>query len=446
MFFIGIVIVAWVLYFAGHKVSALVVFFFFVTSGVNLVSEEWMDIRWFSKGMDYAILLLAGMVIVDSFRIKNYLKPDKLLGFIFLFFAFLGLCVIYNREVVGTGWTEIIRTARYNGLWIAYFVFRNLSKDQLLRLLKCLFWVTVGCSALYLLQILLNETILTGGGKGPFMLFGRKFPRFYNHPDMLLIFIFMALYFNPCKGWLKKATAALLVLTLLGGFHRSLIIGFLLAVSVGYILRLPQVKRVTVVTSVAVFALFFISFFGYKLAHSRTIKDVGLIASGEISVSELDAMDLETLQSSTFTFRIVHMLERNLYLLEHPITQLFGAGLMTEDSRLTDSMFNFDVGLIDELSGNTVQLDTGDMSYSILLLRYGYVGTALALSLYLFLMVCFYRNRRDPVGFFSFIYFILLLFITFFSQILILPISFLVPLVSYAIVQKNRMENVPANE
>jgi hypothetical protein len=422
-----------------YKIPALILFFFFLTSGFNLVPEDIMENSFFSKGMDYAILILVGIVIIDCFCIKNYLKPDILIWFILIFYAFLVLCIIYNKVSVGTSWGEIIRTARYNVLWIAYLVFRNLSKERLFNLLKCLFWITVFCAVLYLLQIILDERILNETEKSSVRLFGMKIPRFYNQPDMLLIITFMAIYFNPYKGKIKIITTTILITALLGAFHRSLVMAFIVAISTGYIIRLPRIKRVKIMMSIAILSLFFIIFFGYKFANSRTIIDVSTVVSGNVTGADLD-IDIEDLQNSTFTFRIAHFLERNQYLMDHPKAMLFGAGLMTEDSKLTGSMFDFDIGLIEEATGKTVQLDTGDISYSILFLRYGYLGTALVLSLYIFLMSYFYKNRKDPVGLFSYLSFIVVIVLAFFSHILIQPITIILPLVTHSLVQKNKLK------
>lgn len=422
----------------GYKIPALMVFFFFITSGFNLLPEKVMANIFFSKGIDYAILTIAGMVIIDSFCIKNYLKPDKFLWLILIFYAFLALCVIYNKFVLGISWTEIIRTARYNVLWISgYLVFRNLTKDQLLHLLKGLFRVTVVCATLYLLQIVFDVFILNEGGKSSAKLFGMKMPRFYNQPDMLQIFTFMAIYFNPYKGAIKVLTTTILVTALLGAFHRSLAGAFFIAIALGYVLQLTRLQKIKILTVASVFLVFFVAFAGYKFVHSRTYVDVQRVVSGNVVDAEID---LEDASASTFTFRILHFLERNQYLLDNPKAMFLGAGLMTEDSKLTGSIFDFDIGLIDELSEETVQLDTGDISYSILFLRYGYLGTLFVLSLYIFLMVYFYKNHRDRVGLFSFVYLIVVMIGSLFSQILILPISFLVTLITYSIVRKNKLD------
>ena len=440
MIFILFVIVAMGLYLWGYKISALVIFFFFLTSGFNLISEEFLKNFLFSKGMDYAILIMVGMVIIDSFCIKNYLKPDRLIWLILIFYAFLGLCIIYNKFAIGVSWSGIIRTVRYNVLWIAYLVFRNLSKEQLLNLMKCLFLATVVCSILYLLQIVLNESILNKSMEIYALIFGMKIPRFYNQPDMLHFFTFMAIYFNPFKGITKITITTILVVAFLGAFHRSLAIAFILAVSIGYIVRLPRAKRVAILTSIAIIGFIVVVFWGYKFANSRTIKDIALVTSGNVADIDAKDIDIEELQKSTFTFRIAHLLERNQYLIDNPQAMLFGAGLMTEDSKLTDSMFDFKVGLLEEVMGKTAQLDTPDISYSILIMRYGYIGTLIALSLYIFLLVFFHKNHNNPVGLFSFAYLIVVIVGTFFSYILILPISFLLPLITYNIIQKSKYD------
>ena len=437
MIFIILVLFAIVLYIRDYKISALFIFFFFLTSGFNLVPEKMTQLAFFSKGMDYAIIMLFGIVVIDALCVKGYLKFDRLIYLYLLFCAFLGVCILYNKFMLGVGWTEIIRTARYNFLWVAYLVFRQLSKEQLESLLKYLFIVTVICSVLYLLQIALDKTILNETVKSTAKLFGMKIPRYYNQPDMLYFFTFMAIYCNPFKGVIKYITTAILIIALLGAFHRSLIGAFFFAVTLGYILKLPRLQRIKVLSVFSVFMVFVVVFAGYKFVHSRTYIDIQRVVSGNVADADIDINDL---QESTFTFRILHLMERNQYLLDNPKAMLVGAGLMTEDSKLTFSMFNFDVGLVEESSGQINQLDTGDISYSILLLRYGYLGTLLNLVLYGFLIVYFYRNRRNPFGFFSFLFFIVVFVLSFFSQILVLPATFVLPLITYNLVQKTKSE------
>ena len=435
MIFILIVSFAIVLYIRDYKIPALFIFVFFLTSGFNLVPEKMTQLVFFSKGMDYAIIMLFVVVVIDTFCIKGYLKPNRLIYLYLLFCAFLVVCIFYSKFVIGVGWAEIVRTIRYNFLWVAYLIFRNMSKAQLESLLKYLFIVTVICSVLYLFQIILNQTILNKGEESTAEMFGMKIPRFYNQPDMLHFFVFMAIYFNPFKGIVKYVTAAILIIALLGAFHRSLIGSFFVVVAIGYMIRLPRLQRIKVLSIASAFFVLLIVFAGYQFIHSRTFVDVQRVASGNIMDVEID---IEDLQKSTFTFRILHLLERNQYLLDNPKAMFFGAGLMTEDDKMTFNLFSFDIGLLDELTGQTNQLDTGDISYSVLLLRYGYLGTLLNLALFIYLIVSFYKKRENKYAFFSFLYFLMSIGTSFFSANLVLPITFVLPLITYSIINKTK--------
>ncbi|MDR2385844.1 MAG: hypothetical protein LBD80_09355 [Tannerella sp.] len=433
MIFFGIVLFAIALYIWDRKIPALLIFFLLLTSGFNLIPEEMTESLFFSKGMDYAIVMLFVIVVIDAFCIKGYLKPDRLIYLYLLFCAYLAVCIFYNKFITGVGWSEIIRTCRYHFLWVACLVFRSLSKARLEVLLKCQFLVTFFCSVLYLLQIFLDESIFNEGAVSSVELFGMKITRFYNQPDMLHFFVFMAIYCNPYKGMVKYVTTAILVIALLAAFHRSLTGSFLVAVAVGCMIQLPRLQRIKILTVASVVSVFVVVFAGYMFVHSRTFIDIQRVASGNVVDAEID---IEDLQASTFTFRIMHLLERNQYLLDNPVAMFTGAGLMTEDSKMTYSLFDFDVGLAEELSGQTVQLDTGDISYSVLLLRYGYLGTFLNLLLFVYLAVFFYKNRKNKYGLSSFLFLIMSFGTSFFSANLIMPITFVLPLITYCMIKK----------
>ena len=433
MIFILIVLFAIVLYIRDYKIPALFIFVFFLTSGFNLIPEKITQLAFFSKGSDYAIIMLFVVVVIDILCIKGYLKPNGLIYLYLLFCAFLVVCIFYSKFTIGVSWTEIIRTVRYNFLWIAYLVFRNMSKRQLERLLKYLFIVTVICSILYLFQIIFDQNILNEGEKSSAEVFGMKIPRFYNQPDMLHFFVLMAIYCNPFKGIVKYVTAAILIIALLGAFHRSLIGSFFAVIAIGYVIRLPRLQMIKVLSIASAFLVLFIVFAGYQFVHSRTFIDVQRVASGNIMDADID---IEDLYNSTFTYRMLHLMERNQYLLDNPKAMFLGAGLMTEDDKMTFSLFNFDIGLVDELAGQTDQLDTGDISYSVLLLRYGYLGTFLNMALFIFLIVAFYKKKENKYAFFSFLFFLMSIGTSFFSANLLQPITFVLPLIAYSIINK----------
>ena len=437
MVFIGIVLVAVFLYIRNYKIPALLFFFFFITSGFNLIPEEITKFAFISKGSDYAFLILVGIIIIDTLFNRGYFKQDDFTKYLILFSSFLIICIFYSKFAIKLSWGDILRTCRYQFFWIAYFLFRSASKETLEMLLKCLFIVTLFMAFLFLLQIVIDKNILVETETGYIRLFGMKISRFYNQPDTLFFFTFMALYHNPLKGILKYASMILLSAALMGAFHRSLTGFFFLSILFGFIIGLPYLKRIYFITITSILLLFIVVFWGYKFAHSRTYLDVKAVVSGNIADTNFD---IEDLGSSTFTFRILHLFERNQYLIDHPKAMVFGAGLIPEDSKLIGKMFDFKVGLVEELTNDTVQLETSDISYSVLFLRFGYVGTALYLLLIAYFMVFFYKKRNNRYGLFSFLYLILTIGDSFFSANLLHPITFLLPIISYHIIKKTDSE------
>jgi hypothetical protein len=435
MIFIGIAVVALVLYFLGYKIPALIGFFFFITSGFNLIPEELMDIGPISKGSDFSLLIMSGILLVEFLLKKNYLRPDNFTKCLAVFGIFLLICMANSKLILGLGWSGIIRTCRYQFFWLAYFIFRNLEKEQLERLLNYLFNIVVLLASLFLVQILFDVSILDGGAKAHVRIGEWRIPRFYNQPDMLFYFAIMAIYCNPKKGLMRYVTTAILVMALLGAFHRSLIGLFFLILFLGYAIRLPRIRRIQFLSVFFVLAFTILSWQGIKFMQSRTFKDLQYMANADFG--NVEDWDVEVLQTSTFTFRIALVMERNMYLMEHPESMLLGAGLMTEDSSDSDKMFDFQIGLSDEQTGKTIQIESGDISYSAMLIRFGYIGTALYLFLYIYLAVFFYKKREHRYGLFSFLYCIFALGDSLFSGNLLMPITYILPVISYIIIQKD---------
>jgi hypothetical protein len=440
--FIVLTIFAIVIYILDYKVPALVLLFFFLTTGFNLVPEEITQFFFISKGTDYALLILFGIIIIDSIFVKEYLKPDSFTKYLVLFGLFLFVCILYSKFVVGLGWVEIIRTCRYQFFWIAYFIFRNTDKARLEKLLKILFCVTVFCSALFILQIIIDETILIETVSGKASLFGIVVTRFYNQPDMLPFFAVMAIFCNPFKGVFKIGTSTILVLALMGAFHRSLTGLFIMTVALGFVCKLPRLRRIQVIVISSFLLLCGVVFVGAKFANSRTFVDLRTVMSGDIVGSNID---IDAMNDGTFTFRIAHLLERNQYLWDHPKAMLIGAGLMPEDSKKVENLFNFDIGLLAELTEQTVQVDTADISYSTMFIRLGYLGTFINLLLFIYLTIFFYKKKGNKYAISSFLFMVMSFGISFFSWNLTLTITYILPLISYHIVKKSEIENPEMN-
>ena len=437
MIFIVLVIFAIGLYIRGYKVPTLVVFFFFLTSGFNLIPEELFDIRFISKGHDFAFFILVGVIIIDSFCIKNYLRRDRFIELLLLLGVVLFACIVWSKFIIGLKWSEIIRSCRYQFFWIAYFVFRNMEKVQLERLLKYLFNITVVISILYLAQIIYHQTILNETQITWARLFGVRIPRYYNQPDLIQFCTLLAIFHNPHKGMWRIATTTILIMALLGAFHRSIQGFFLLTLLVGFILRLPHIRKIQFLTALSVVFVGAILFTGIRFMDSRTFKDLQYIRQG--SYTEVTELDPDEFLKSTFTFRMAVLYERNQYLWDNPKKLLLGGGLMPEDSPLTDNL-NFKIGLLNDNESRVTQVDCGDISYSSMLFRLGYLGTGMYLMILIYLSAYFYKKHNHKYGLVTFLFWIMTFGVSFFSSNLLLPPTYLLPLITYFIIQKTEQE------
>lgn len=427
-------LLAFFLYIKGKKISSLLIFFFFVSLGFQLIPEEAMNLGiGFSKGTDYAVILILACFIYDLFTIKNYLKPDPLLWILISFFAFLAISVIYSKFYVGASWNEIIRTIRQFVLFLSFLIFRQLKYDEIERLMKYLFTITTFLSFIYLCQSVFSEKLLQGFVGGKMQIGEFKLIRYYNQPLMLHLFAIMAVFKNPFKGSPKFISSFLLIASIFMGFHRSLTGFFILILIIGFVLGLSRVRQVRIFVVSLAILLPTIAVVGNNFVKSSIYKDLQSVWVGNFADTDFD---LDDLAGSTFAFRIGHLFERMKFLSESPVRKAFGAGLITEDSKLTDGMFDFAIGIHEELTGRAVQLESPDISYSPLIIRYGYLGGLIFLNIYFYLLYFFYKKRHIDYGLVGLLLLILSFLVSFFSDNLLQPINYALFMLLYAITQK----------
>jgi cell division protein FtsW (lipid II flippase) len=123
----------------------------------------------------------------------------------------------------------------------------------------------------------------------------------------------------------------------------------------------------------------------------------------------------------------------------------FVAGLIAEDSKRTDTMFDFAIGLAEDLTGRTVQLETSDIAYSVLIMRFGYVGTFFFMMIYFYMIYFCYKKRENKHAFSSFLFLVMSILLAFFSSSILYPVTYLLPLIIINYVNKSEpVEDVDA--
>ncbi len=432
--FIFLVFLAWILYLRQERVYTMVIFFFFLTSGFQLIPEETMSLMTgFSKGTDYALVLMAGCIGINFIFSKGrYLRTDGFFFWMCLFLAFLVICILYSVSSGASSIKEAIQVSRQYFLVLSYLIFRNMTKEELKRLLIIVFYVSLVISCLYILQAILSTAILVGASYAKLPLGDFVIHRYYNQPLTLYLCTFLAMYTNLTRGGIRLFSLFIFLTAIVLGFNRSGTGCFLIVWFLGYVLHLSKVKQVRFTVLIIAISVPAIVVWGHNFMKTRTYEDIQALIDGRYADSNID---LYAMYSSTFAYRAGHLFERINYLEENPTACFVGAGLIPEDSPAAGK-FNFILGLQNEKTGLPYQLETPDITYSALFMRFGYLGSAIFMMLYIYMLYFFFRNRSNQYAFTSFLFLTLSIGISFFSSNLLFPVYFVMPLLMMNLVSK----------
>lgn len=176
----------------------------------------------------------------------------------------------------------------------------------------------------------------------------------------------------------------------------------------------------------------------------------GNILDTKIAQDIIGSVDIEPedfvpgeLGEATFTFRVLHFLERLYYASESWVTMLFGLGFMSEGSDYTMNSFDFIVGLENEDTGFVNQVDTSDIAWSIFVIRFGIIGTILYL-IYYFTLINFFNKKYKAETLAKVAFSVLgVIFITSFTSVQIVSMEFIsLILLVYVLLKRKEIEDV----
>jgi O-antigen ligase len=406
MIFFLILFIAVFLYLIGKYFSSLLLFFFFLSNGFQIIPLDLfqtpIDIN---KPIDFALLYVLILFPYAIFKVPKTVLKGRIAKSIFLFLGFVLVCVFVNGFLWDISWDEIIRTSRYFFIILSYFLFVKLPVHTINKIFRVLFVIILMQSVLFILQILLGRVLLTGYIGELVYMEEIGFKRFRNLIPLLPYFVFYALFKNPYKRAKKSISICLTILGLLLSMFRGMVISLSLTALFGSYL---YSGRKGIVKTIVIALICLMPFTGILLARfetSNTINDVKLVLSGSDVYKNYSVSDNAT-RDATLLFRFAHFHERLLYVLEKPSSMLFGVGLMTEDSQTTQKL-NFQIGLKNNYG--ITQLDTGDIAWSSLIVRFGIVGTIVYLIFFYALLSFFWKRRKTKEYLHSLLYLFYLL-------------------------------------
>ena len=440
MLFIPILIVSIILYLSGKRILSTILFFFFLFDGFQIIPEKFFETGMgISKSTDFALLYIIILFIYGIINTKDFIPINKLallLGGYLLFIVCLIGISYYTYHIP---FVEIIRTSRYYLFALSYFVLRRLTKEEISSILKILFCIVIFQSILFTIQGFTGIALLIGAESHKS---AKLITRFYNSPLMLYFFVFYGIFNNPFTGKYKYISALICIVCVYMPLHRSLTISFILILILGLFLKMGKIKQfINYLPKLLLCVIPLVAVMGAQLA-SRTMNDINSVTTGEF----VDIEEIELGEESTLLFRIAHFYERYMHILEKPIETAFGSGLMAEESNYTNKKFDFIVGLENEKTGEIVQLETSDIAWSNLIIRYGIIGTLIYLTIYISIMIFYYKHRKVRYALSTFLYLLLLLFTSITSNQLYYVYMLVFPLMFFDMTLEKNNPNLTNNE
>lgn len=401
MIFVPLMLLGIILYFTEWRVWSGVIFFFFISVGFEFIPYQIFDTGVvISKATDFALIQTVVIFFFGYFRYDDFWVKNKLTIAILCFLAFIVVSMLYSRLHLHVAIDDILRSARSYFFVLAYFVFRRFTREEILQLLRILFFITmVGCS-LYVIQAFTGFPLLAGSKPGVFGVLNR----YFNIPVLFYVLVGYALLWNPYKGFWKYYSLVIFCMAAICSQHRGMMVAIFIATFMGVYIMEGGLKGVFKYLLIGGLVLLPV----LDLVLDRFGTDSSTDIEGVFGSAIIDEQPQELSSAGTFGFRLGVLFERWLYVAEKPERIAMGVGFMTEGSERAKQEFNFFIGLVSDETGETVQLDTSDMAWIVFLLRLGFVGTFFFLMLYIVIGCFFYKHRKDRLCLVFLVYIVIL--------------------------------------
>lgn len=423
-----------------HRVATMVLFLFYLTNGFQLIPAIWFDTGMgIQKGADFALLLLFFAFSTNFTTHIQRIRDDAIARTIVIFLGFVIVAIAYSRFELGYDFMVIMRAARRFFFLLGYFVFRQFSYKEVEKLLHIIVGITFVQCLIFLAQVVFGVTLLNRSSDELTELSDRgaigEWKRLYNLPEYTLFSLFYLFYSDRFKAYIKIACITVLSASFMLTLHRSWITWFIIVLAFVGLFRTSGLwKKIVLGGSVAIFALIPAIFPILGERMDSGIADFKNAVDGGYNIRGNRFDD-------SFSFRIAHVLERWDFVTRDATSVIFGLGFLTEDASQSQYL-NFSVGWADKYG--TRQIDTADISWSLLFLWCGVVGALLYTWMYWRHLLMMWKQRSINVAASGFS-FMLLYFLTSFTSTAYMDattfIAFVLVAASVAIVLENRERN-----
>lgn len=365
----------------NHQRGSLLIITFLATGGFQLLPTGWF---WsplaISKPYDYAYVAMFMIFLLNASAVARTIGTQRMATLATVYLIFLLLALLGSIAVFSYPPVQAFQAARVFVWPLFLLLFLITERLALERFVATLVRVVVVTSILYLLQPLTGKTIINPDSYyfNPY-LGTTDMKRFLSTPDFLIFFL-MLFYHKLCTGTEKTLGVilgrwigfALLVSVQFVSFTRSAILGT--GLTLVYLSKRLLNSVFVAMVLLSVTGAMAVAYSTSSLVQNRvdeSLKDVTSTIAG-------DYLTWRAGTDGNLSYRLAHLNERLTYVFSDIKRWPMGIGFIHEDSAAAQNL-GFKIGLINPFTGRAVQVDTGDIAWSVVVIKTGFFGLGLML-------------------------------------------------------------------
>ena len=360
-----IFIFPYIYYYIKRKSIALVIYFGFLSNIYFLFpgNQNFFGITY--QITDLGIFALLFSIVFEKIVNKKViLQPSP--AHYKLFIIFLILLILVDILIFKNSLSSILTTRRIHLFILMFIYFNYFDKTEIESGLNYIINITKISFPIYFLQFIISTQIFQGNTTESEFVAGTM--RYGNFPAFTLPFLFLLFFNKNIKNkylWLVITVSAIIL-----SASRSILIGMSISILLVYIINFKNFYKFAIVLvlflPLYILAINFLPDFSARMTEG--VNEINYVIDN-ISGGEI-------VSKGNFSYRMAFLIERIDYLSRDYMNIIFGIGGISEQN-LQHSLFK--IGIIDETTGLTQQLNTGDTAWAVLFLRFGFLGTLIYL-------------------------------------------------------------------
>ena len=345
------------------------------------------------KYKDYGILLLIGCCCIGFLRNSSFfsikgLSGAKISALFLVFFVFEFLyAYLTNVDTIG----NILAVSRDYLYALTYFVFRKSPVEELQKGIRLIFKGVILACILFVIQYFSHIQLTSSYVSEENMLAGNY--RMQSTPPFIaLILLAVLFYLQKMRG--RWMIIVLLFSIFLISQNRTPLLALFLEIGLFILLARKTKYKIPIMIAVMIAFPFMNSLLSSRSSEEGGTSNMDVPVFNYISQGNFQGLASQ----STFMFRIALIAERADYLISNPGKMVFGVGPMHENTAQKHFNFRIGTGNIDS-NGQyiTCQLDSIDTVWGPLLIRYGFIGLVLHVSVVVWMILAYYKKRDNPI-------------------------------------------------